>query len=76
MTTKKVESVLKIDGQEVKEVGEIELLRFYLSNDHITLYIANPKGDVIASVDADSGQNMGYISEIKNMVTNETVHGE
>ena len=71
----KVESVLKIEGQEVEEICEIESLRFYESKGGDSVYIANPKGDVIARIDADCGQNQGYIGHIKDMVKNKTVHG-
>lgn len=71
----KIQSVLKIDGEEVEEVCEIELLRFYMAKNSDSVYIANPKGDVIARLDCDMSQATGYVSHIKNMVTNKTAHG-
>lgn len=72
----KVESVLKIEGQEVIEVAQIELLRFYECKGGDSVYIANPKGEIIARIDADCGQNQGFIGHIFDMTKGETVHGQ
>ena len=76
MSGLKVQSVLKIDGEEVDEVCEIELLRFYMGKKSGSVYMANPKGDVITRLDCSMSQGEGYVSHIKNMVTGESAYGE
>ena len=62
-----VNSVLKINGEEVTETIEIDGMRFYESKGGSAVYIANKEGKVVAMVEADCGQNVGYIAEITDM---------
>lgn len=56
---------VEINGNKVELSSQGHGLKIYMSKDGDMAYVVNEKNKVLFTIEADCGQNYGFISEIK-----------